>query len=209
MQNATTAPPSKRTRSQAIRIRAAVAIPPRPWLQDTWLWILLVGPLVAPLFAWLGWPILKPFADAIYLIGEVVCPKADAHLMFLGYPMAVCSSCWAAVFGLWTIRLLYGRAGEGFGSISVLRPLVLLPSRLRQPLSSFWARWQVVPSKTKLAVLAAGFLPWAFDVAMWDLNAWSSPQIYMIFAGYLGGLVAGALILPAASEMRARLARSR
>jgi len=26
----------------------------RPWLQDAWLWVLLVGPLVAPLFVALG-----------------------------------------------------------------------------------------------------------------------------------------------------------
>jgi hypothetical protein len=194
MQHATIAPPSKPIRSQAIRVTRSI-VPARPWLQDTWLWILLVGPLVAPLFAWLGWPILRPFADAIYFIGEAVCPKADTHLMFLGYPMAVCSSCWAAVFGLWTMRLLYGRAGEGFGPFA------------RPALSSFWARWHGAPSTTKLAVLAAGFLPWTIDVATWDLNAWSSPQLYMIFAGFTGGLVAGALVLPAASEMRARLAR--
>jgi hypothetical protein len=101
------------------------------------------------------------------------------------------------VFGLWTIRLLYGRAGEGFGPFS------------RFDLAPYWARWQGAPSTTKLAVLAAGFLPWAIDVALWDINLWISPQLYMVFAGYLGGLVAGALVLPAASEMRARLARTR
>src|SRR5512133_387386 len=149
MQNATITPHSKPIRSQAIRLRATAATPPRPWLQDTWLWILLAGPLVAPLFAWLGWPILKPFADAIYFIGDVICPKPDAHLMFLGSSMAVCSSCWAAVFGLWTVRLAYGRAGEGFGPFA------------RFDLSSFWTRWQATPSTGKLAVLAVGFLPWA------------------------------------------------
>src|SRR5207244_4873463 len=94
---------------------------PRPWLQDTSLRVLLLGPLVAPLFVALGLPALRPFADGIYLIGDAVCPKPDAHLTFLGQPVAVCSSCWAAVFGLWAIRLLHGRAGEGAGPFSRLR----------------------------------------------------------------------------------------
>jgi hypothetical protein len=187
------------TQSHALSIRnpqSTIRNSPTPWLQDFWLWILLIGPLVAPLFVWTGWPILRPFADAIYLLGYAVCPKVDVHLMFLDYPMAVCSSCWASVFGLWTIRLLYGRAGEGFGILS------------RLGLATFWDRWQSSSPALKLAVLAAGFLPWAFDVITWDLGAWSSPQPYMIFAGYLGGLAAGSLILPAASQMRARLSKS-
>ena len=75
----------------------------------------------------------------------------------------------------------------------------------------FYARAGAGPMASLLAssVLAVGFLPWAIDVALWDLNAWTSPQLYMIFAGFTGGLVAGALVLPAASEMRARLARTR
>src|ERR1044072_7302094 len=72
--------------------------PPRPWLQDLWLWILLVGPLVAPLFVVLDFPVLRPIAGGIYLLGDIVCPKVDVHLMFLGEPLAVCSPCWTAVF---------------------------------------------------------------------------------------------------------------
>jgi hypothetical protein len=161
-------------------------------LQDFWLWILLVGPLVAPLFAALSLPILKPFADAIYLLGQTVCPKVSMHFMVFGFPMAVCSSCWSAVFGLWTIRLLYGRAGEG------MRPFSSLG------LAAFWARWQNAAITTKLAILAVGFIPWALDVMLWDLRLWASPHAFMMFAGYMGGLVAGAVLLPAAAEMRAR-----
>ena len=171
------------------------ARPPRPWLQDFWLWILLVGPLVAPLFVVLGSPLLRPFADGIYLLGETVCPKVDVHMMFLGEPMAVCSSCWFSVFGLWTIRLLYGRAGEGFAAFSTLR------------LAPLWVRWQAVPFTLKLAVLALGFVPWTLDVILWDEGIWASPQPYMMFAGFLGGLVAGAILLPESSAMRERTAR--
>jgi uncharacterized membrane protein len=196
MQNVTILPRREAVSEQASKPGAISIKPPRPWLQDFSLWILLVGPLVAPLFVWLGWTILRPFADGIYLLGEAVCPKVDVHMMFLGHAMAVCSSCWAAVFGLWTVRLLFGRAGEGFGSLS------------RLGLSTFWARWQSAASPIKIAVLVVGFLPWAFDVMMWDLGAWNSPQAFMMLAGYIGGLTAGALLLPAASEMRARLGRN-
>jgi hypothetical protein len=174
--------------------QAAAALHIRPWLQDLWLWILLVGPLTAPLFRWTGIPILQPIADVIYLIGATVCPKMPMHFMFLGYPLIVCSSCWSAVFGLWTVRLLYGRAGEGMGPFS------------RLGLAPMWARWSTVSTTTRLSVLALAFLPWAVDVALWDLKIWSSPHGFMMLVGFLGGLGAGALLLPAASEMRARLA---
>jgi hypothetical protein len=192
MQSATTANSRSSAELFTPQSTSAQLKPPRPWLQDFWLWILLVGPLVAPLFAALGLPLLKPFADGIYLLGQTVCPKVSMHFMVFGYPMAVCSSCWSAVFGLWTIRLLFGRAGEG------IRPFSSLG------LSPFWARWQNAAITTKLAVLAVGFLPWALDVMLWDLRLWASPHAFMMFAGYMGGLVAGAVLLPAAAEMRLR-----
>lgn len=184
--------------SKPLHHQAAAVAPrtPRPWLQDFWLWILLVGPLVAPFFVALNISVLRPFADAIYLLGDTVCPKPDVHLMVFGEHMAVCSSCWSAVWGLWTVRLLYGRAGEGFGPAG------------RLGLSPVWARWQAVPMLVKLAVLAVGFIPWAVDVTLWDIGAWASPHLFMMFAGFTGGLTAGLLMLPAASAMRARLAQA-
>jgi hypothetical protein len=117
--------------------------------------------------------------------------------MFLGYPLAVCSSCWAAVFGLWTVRLLYGRAGEGLGPFS------------RLGLSRFWSRWHNTSPQFKLGVLALGFMPWAIDVMLTDLRVWYSPHLFMAFAGYLGGIVAAMLLFPARARMRARLESKR
>lgn len=168
---------------------------PRPWMQDLWLWILLLGPVVAPVFALTGQPLLQLIADGIYMLGDAVCPKVDFHFMFLGQPLAVCSSCWAAVFGLWTVRLLYGRAGEGVEPFSRLN------------LSRAWSRWQATGVDVKLAVLALGFLPWAFDVMLTDTRIWFSPHPVMMLAGYLGGLVAAMLLFPARAQMRARLQR--
>lgn len=192
MQTATTI--SNTANSAPRQITGARALPVRPWLQDAWLWLLLVGPLTAPLFAWTGWPVLKPFSDGIYLLGAIVCPKLSEHFVLLDNPMSVCASCWSAVFGLWTVRLLYGRAGEGMGIFS------------RLDLTLWWERWSRAPLTTRLAVLFAGFLPWAFDTMVWDLGVWASPRPFMMLVGYLGGLAAGLLLLPAASAMRAALA---
>jgi hypothetical protein len=40
-------------------------------------------------------------------------------------------------------------------------------------------------------------------VMLWDLGSWNSPFGYMMLAGFLGGVAAGMLLLPAASAMRA------
>ncbi|MBF6613735.1 MAG: hypothetical protein IVW55_11470 [Chloroflexi bacterium] len=197
MQNIGTLNSRASAKAASNEVIAGSASPPTPWMQDFWLWILLLGPLVAPLFVMLKLSVLQPFAEAIYLLGATVCPKVNVHMDFLGAAVAVCYSCWASVWGLWTVRLLYGRAGEGYGIFSRLN------------LSSFWARWQGTSVEFKLGTLALGFVPWAADVVLWDLGVWASAQFYMIFAGYLGGLVAGMLVLPAASEMRARLERKK
>lgn len=181
-------------RARERRVTSHVA--PRPWLQDLWLWVLLVGPLVAPLFMATDLPVLGPFAVGIYLIGELVCPKVSVHMMAFGYPVAVCYSCWAAVWGLWSVRLLYGRAGEG-----------LLRLGTGNLIQSVWQRWERASLMTKLGTTSLGFMPWALDVMLWDLGAWNSPSWFMTLAGYLGGLSAGLLLLPAASAMRARLSR--
>ena len=181
--------------------------PPRPWLQDTWLWILLVGPLLAPIFMATELSVLRPFAEGIYFIGEAVCPKVGVHFMVLDYPMAVCSSCWFAVVGLWTVRLLYGRAGEGpslYGHLHDYETLRCMREYPTTPLVSKLG--QALPLDLRLSITLLAFVPWALDVMLWDTGLWQSPHAFMMFAGYLGGIGAGLLLFPAAAAMRARLA---
>jgi hypothetical protein len=59
----------------------------------------------------------------------------------------------------------------------------------------------------KLSVLAALFMPWAFDVMAWDTGLWASPHAFMMLVGYLGGLGAGLLLMPASAQMRIRTGR--
>ena len=58
-------------------------------VQYTWLtWlvrsILLVGPLVGPVFSRIGWPILGLINWPLYLMGENVCPQPDLVFQVLG-----------------------------------------------------------------------------------------------------------------------------
>ena len=77
----------------------------------------------------------------------------------------------------------------------------------RLGLSSLWARWMSASLTTRLAVMLVAFVPWALDTALWDTGTWSSPRLFMMFVGFLGGLGAGLLLLPASSGMRARLSQ--
>jgi hypothetical protein len=148
------------------------------WLANTVLGILLIGPLVGPVFAALGWPILAWVNWPIYLLGETVCPQPIFRLTFLGFPLVVCSRCWAAVWGLWVIRLAYGRWGRG-------------PT---------WGAWLTLPEGLRVGLAVAAFLPWVLDIAAADLGYWVSDHPVMMLLGFMGGLGAGQLILPYATQ---------
>jgi uncharacterized membrane protein len=143
-------------------------------LADLILTILLVGPLVGPIFHAWGWPVLEWINWPIYLLGENVCPQPIFRLAFLGAPMVVCSRCWAAVGGLWVIRLAYGRWGRGAN----------------------WRTWLTVPEGGRVVVALLLFTPWVLDIVASDLGWWASDHPLMILLGFAGGLGAGQLILP-------------
>jgi hypothetical protein len=78
----------------------------------------------------------------------------------------------------------------------------------RLNLKAMWDRWSDTPSYVKLSVLAVSFLPWTLDVIAYDTGLWSSGHPLMMLVGYVGGLGAGLLLLPAAAQMRIRTGRS-
>jgi uncharacterized membrane protein len=151
----------------------------RSCVQYTWLtWlvlsILLVGPLVGPVFSSLGWPILNLINWPLYLMGENVCPQPDFVFQVLGYPMLVCSRCWSGVFGLWIVLLSY-KAWSG---------------------SAFWLAWGRIPELGRVAIALLAFGPWVVDIVAAQAGWWYSSHTPMMLSGILGGLGAGALILP-------------
>jgi uncharacterized membrane protein len=163
----------------------AARLPARRWepitfhpLADLILTILLVGPLVGPIFHAWGWPVLEWLNWPIYLMGENVCPQPIFRLEVLGAPMVVCSRCWAAVGGLWVIRLAYSRWGRG-------------PT---------WRAWLSAPEGARVALALLLFTPWVLDILASDLGWWGSGHPMMILLGFVGGLGAGQLILPYAAR---------
>ena len=147
-------------------------------LADSILAILLIGPLVGPIFHAWGWPVLEWLNWPIYLLGETVCPQPIFRLEVLGAPLVVCSRCWAAVGGLWLIRLAYSRWGRGPG----------------------WRTWLAQPEGVRLGLALLLFTPWVLDILASDLGWWSSGHPLMILLGLAGGLGAGQLILPYAAR---------
>ncbi|HUS14181.1 MAG TPA: DUF2085 domain-containing protein [Chloroflexia bacterium] len=144
----------------------------------TWLIlaVLLVGPLVGPLFAAIGWPVLAWINWPLYLMGENVCPQPALVMHVFGQPMLVCSRCWGGVFGLWAVLLMYKAGAAG----------------------RFWTAWMRLPERARVALALLAFWPWVFDIIAYDRGWWTSPHTFLILSGVLGGLGAGALLLPLA-----------
>ena len=140
----------------------------------TILTVLLIGPLVGPFFSWLGWPILGLLNWPIYLMGENVCPQPDLVFHLWGYPLVVCSRCWSGVFGLWIVALTYGAAADG----------------------PFWTAWLRRPELLRVSLALLAFAPWVLDIVAADAGWWASGDGVQLLTGLLGGLGAGALLLP-------------
>src|SRR3954454_10818437 len=121
----------------------------------TWLvlGVLLVGPLVGPVFSQIGWPILGLINWPIYLMGENVCPTPDLSFQVFGYPMVVCSRCWSGVFGLWIVLLAYKAA----------------------PGTPVWGAWRRLPDLAAVGLALLAFAPWVLDLIAYDQRWWLSP----------------------------------
>jgi hypothetical protein len=108
------------------------------WVFDTLLWILFLGPVIAPLFQASSLPILNETGWlARDLLSRYVCPTPERSLLLFGMPMAVCARCWGATIGLWAARGLIGLQ-TGAGLLSGFRRL----------------DWSVSPDSLRFAVLA-------------------------------------------------------
>jgi hypothetical protein len=154
-----------------------VRFPPLTWIVLT---VLLVGPVVGPVFTAIGWPLLGLINWPLYLMGENVCPQPALRLDLFGAPMLICSRCWGGVFGLWIVLLSY-RWWSG---------------------SAFWRSWRRMPDLAQIAIALLAFGPWVVDIVAYDHNLWNTPAMFLILSGVLGGLGAGALLLPLTARAR-------
>ena len=133
------------------------------------LWVLFLGPLIAPLFQATGLPLLTDSgALARELLSRYVCPTPAKSYMLAGFPMAVCARCWGATIGLWVGWLVFRRGAGG-------------PAGAR--LSAYHARdWTA-----RLGLSALPFWLWVAEIRWWP----GAPYWVLLLNGGFAGLWAG------------------
>ncbi|NJM08127.1 DUF2085 domain-containing protein [Candidatus Gracilibacteria bacterium] len=146
------------------------------WIFDTLLWVLLLGPVISPLFRATGLPLI---ADAGLLARDLlsvyVCPTPERSYMLLGLPMAVCARCWGATIGLWAARLSVA-ALEGSAPPLWLRPLRVLRG----------FDWRL-----RFILCALPFLLWPLEIIGAGQGWWFAPLWLLLLNGAQAGFAAG------------------
>ena len=61
---------------------------------------------------------------------------------------------------------------------------------------SLWAAWRRLPELARVAMALLAFAPWVLDIVAYDARWWFSDTPFQLLTGALGGLGAGALLLP-------------
>jgi hypothetical protein len=147
------------------------------WIFDTLLWVLFLGPLIAPLFRATGLPIIGDAGLlARDLLSTYVCPTPERSYLILGLPMAVCARCWGATIGLWAARLSVAavqRDAAPAGLVYSLNTLHRLDWRLR------------------LFVCALPFLLWPLEIIGAAQGWWFAPLWVLLLNGAQAGFSAG------------------
>ncbi len=152
---------------------------PRVWRAlDMLLFLIIIGPVLAPLFEGSGiWLFQKIAGWIIYPLGFWICPQ-DQHILHIGHNlMAVCSRCYAAIGGLFLVRLALTSDPTGDG----------VPARL--------ARWWAARAWATRALFIVGVIAlWQLDVWAERLGWWSWGQGMLIATGPIVGLAIGFLV---------------
>lgn len=149
------------------------------WAFDTILWVLFLGPLVAPLFRATGLPLLADAgALARDLLATYVCPTPERSYLLVGLPMAVCARCWGATIGLWAARLAVARHG-GAGATHRLAGALI------------WYRG--LPWAARLLLASLPFLLWPLEIVGHSGRWWFAPLWLLVLNGAQAGFAAGLL----------------
>jgi hypothetical protein len=159
--------PPRRTYS----IHPYIPVPAHPliWL----LALLFLGPVIAPLFQATGLPVLAGSGALAHdLLATYVCPTPAKSYMLLGFPMAVCTRCWGATFGLWTAWWLFQRSQIGGRLVALVSRYLALPLGLR------------------LALAIGALLLWTLEINTWA----TAPLLILLLNGAHGGFWAAMLL---------------
>lgn len=151
---------------------------PRVWRGlDLLLGLMIVGPVVAPLFHASGIPLFEWIAHGIiYPLGMGFCPQDQHAVALAGQAMAVCTRCYAAIAGLFGVRLALTSDPDGRG------------------LGPWLARtWRRVPTGGRVAFIVGTIALWQADVWAERLGWWSWDHATLILTGPPIGLAIGFL----------------
>jgi hypothetical protein len=142
--------------------------------------LLFLGPVIAPLFLATGLPVLAGSGALAHdLLATYVCPTPAKSYMLLGFPMAVCTRCWGATFGLWTAWWLFQRLQIADCRLQIGGHLVALVSR-----------YLALPLGLRLALAIGALLLWTLEINTWA----TAPLSILLLNGAHGGFWAAMLI---------------
>ncbi len=154
--------------------------------EGRWVWrvldgllaLIIVGPILAPLFEASGLWLFQGIARfIIYPMGQWVCPQ-DQHALHIGHNvMAVCTRCYAAIGGLTLVRVALGSNPQGN----------TVGARLARG-------WHALPGAGRVLFIASIIALWQIDVRAERLGWWSWEQPVLIATGPLIGLAVGFLV---------------
>jgi hypothetical protein len=131
------------------------------------LFMMVIGPLIAPFFSRIPDPMYQAVAAFIFKIGDVICPQPGVAFQYGGMAFAVCYRCLAALVGLIISRWLHRPGGVLYN-------------------------WSL---KYQLAALAACILWLEIDVQAIAHGLWQVNILFMIAHGVPYGISVGAVCL--------------
>ncbi|MDQ4075041.1 MAG: DUF2085 domain-containing protein [Chloroflexota bacterium] len=144
---------------------------------DVLLILIIIGPVLAPLFEASNiWLLERVARWIIYPMGLWICPQDQHAVHVAGHVTAVCSRCYAAIGGLFLVRLALTSdpAGSGVGA-SLSR----------------W--WRGVSRSGRIAFILGVIALWRMDLWAERLGWWSWGHGVLVATGPIVGLAVGFL----------------
>ena len=138
---------------------------------------MIIGPILGPLFHASGIWLFDQIAHwIIYPLGVWICPQDQHAIPIMGHAMTVCTRCYAAIGGLFSVRLALTSDPnkKGFGS-------------------SLARMWRKRTNMERLAFIMGVITLWQLDLWVERLGWWSWGQGMLIATGPFVGLAIGFL----------------
>lgn len=144
---------------------------------DFILLLMIIGPVIAPLFHASGLWLFDRIAHwIIYPLGVWICPQDQHAILIMGHAMTVCTRCYAAIGGLFSVRL------------------ALTSDPDKKGIGSWLARlWRQQSNQNRLIFITSIITLWQLDVWAERFAWWSWGQGMLIATGPIVGIAIGFL----------------